>query len=179
MVSFISNNFNLLYNKITNLFTTEEDSLKTLLTNFFTDYDDIIEENKIFFTIHIQKTTPIQTEEPSYYHSKFLICNKNNTKNKKNYNYKYKYTFIPENYKQDKKLFYVNLYIPYELTYDYMILKKYYYNIYLVDNHLQSLVKENKCKIRDFTEITLKSVITEITDFIINSHDKILFDSKC
>ena len=171
MASFISNN--LLYNKITSLFTTEEDSLKTLLTNFFTDYDDLIQENKIFFTIHIQKTDSIQTIEPSYYHSKFLMYNRNNThntnntKNKKKYNYKYKYTFSPENYKQDKKLHYVNLFIPYDLNYDCMILKKYFYSIDLVDNNKQSLVKEDKVKIRDYTEITLKSVITEIVDFII------------
>jgi len=171
MTTFISNNLNILYNKITNLFTTEEDTLKTLLTNFFIDYEDIIEENKIFFTIHIQKTTPIQTEEPSYYHSKFLIPNRNNTKNKKNYNYKYKYTFNPENYKQEKKLYYVNLYIPYDLNYDCMIQKKYYYYIDLVDNNKQSLIKEDKVKIRDFTEITLKSVITEIVDTIIFSNN--------
>ena len=172
MASFITNNLNLLYNKITNLFTTEEEALKTLLTNFFTDYDDIIQENKIFFTIHIQKTDSIQTIEPSYYHSKFFLYNRNdinndtNTKNKKKYNYKYKYTFNPENYKQDKKLYYVNLYIPYDLNYDCMILKKYYYCIDLVDNNKQSLVKEDKVKIRDYTEITLKSVITEIVDSI-------------
>jgi hypothetical protein len=170
MASFITNNLNLLYNKITNLFTTEEEELKTILNNFFTDYDDIIQENKIFFTIHIQKTDSIQTVEPSYYHSKFFMYNKENndtTKNKKKYNYKYKYTFSPENYKQEKKLYYVNLYIPYDLNYDCMILKKYYYCIDLVDNNIQSLVKEDKVKIRDFTEITLKSVITEIIDFII------------
>ena len=169
-MAFISNNLNLLYNKITNIFTTEEDSLKTLLTNFFADYDDIIQENKIFFIIHIQKTDYIQTVEPSYYHSKFFMYNRNdtnNTKNKKKYNYKYKYTFSPENYKQDKKLYYVNLFIPYDLNYDCMILKKYYYCIDLVDNNKQSLVKEDKVKIRDYTEITLKSVITEIIDFII------------
>lgn len=176
MATFITNNLNLLYNKITNLFTTEEDSLKTLLTNFFNDYDDIIQENKIFFTIHIQKTTEqIKTVEPSYYHSKFFLYNRNdinndtNTNNKKKYNYKYKYTFSPENYKQEKKLYYVNLYIPYELTYDCMILKKYYYCIDLVDNNIQSLVKEDKVKIRDYTEITLKSVITEIVDTIVLS----------
>jgi len=174
MASFITNNLNLLYNKITNLFTTEEDALKTLLTNFFTDYNDIIEENKIFFTIHIQKTTQqIETVEPSYYHSKFFLYNRNstdnkdNTKNKKKYNYKYKYTFSPENYQKDKKIYYVNLYIPYDLNYDCMILKKYYYCIDLVDNNVQSLVKEDKVKIRDYTEITLKSVITEIVDTII------------
>ena len=171
MTSFITNNLNLLYNKITNLFTTEEEALKTILTNFFADYDDIIQENKIFFTIHIQKTTQqIETVEPSYYHSKFFMYNRNNnndTKNKKKYNYKYKYTFSPENYKKDKKLYYVNLYIPYDLNYDCMILKKYYYCIDLVDNNIQSLVKEDKVKIRDYTEITLKSVITEIVDTII------------
>ena len=175
MASFISNNFNLLYNKITNIFTTEEDSLKTLLTNFFADYDDIIQENKIFFTIHIQKTDSIQTLEPSYYHSKFFLYNRNNTDNiintnnikiKKKYNYKYKYTFSPENYQKDKKIYNVNLYIPYDLNYDCMILKKYYYSIDLVDNNKQSLVKEDKVKIRDYTEITLKSVITEIVDII-------------
>jgi hypothetical protein len=172
MASFISNNLNLLYNKITSLFTTEEDSLKTILTNFFADYDDIIQENKIFFTVHIQKTDSIQTVEPSYYHSKFLMYNRNNTnntKNKKKYNYKYKYTFSPENYTQEKKLYYVNLYIPYDLNYDCMILKKYYYSIDLVDNNIQSLVKEDKVKIRDYTEITLKSVITEIIDTVILS----------
>jgi hypothetical protein len=173
MTSFITNNLNLLYNKITNLFTTEEDSLKTILTNFFADYDDIIEENKIFFTIHIQKTTQqIETVEPSYYHSKFLMHNRNNTnntKNKKKYNYKY--TFSPENYKQEKKLYYVNLFIPYDLNYDCMILKKYYYSIHLVDNNIQSLIKEDKVKIRDYTEITLKSVITEIVDTVILSNN--------
>jgi hypothetical protein len=174
MASFITNNLNILYNKITNLFTTEEEALKTLLTNFFIDYDDIIQENKIFFTIHIQKTTQqIQTLEPSYYHSKFLMHNRNNINNTKNtinrkkYNYNYKYTFSPENYKQENKLYYVNLYIPYDINYDCMILKKYYYSIHLVDNNKQSLVKEDKVKIRDFTEITLKSVITEIVDTII------------
>lgn len=184
MTSFITNNLNLLYNKITNLFITEEDALKTLLTNFFMDYNDIIEENKIFFTIHIQKTKQIETVEPSYYHSKFFLYNRNDTnnkdnknnidntkntnytKNKKKYNYKYKYTFSPENYQKDKKIYYVNLYIPYDLNYDCMILKKYYYCIDLVDNNKQSLVKEDKVKIRDYTEITLKSVITEIVDII-------------
>ena len=170
MASFISNNFNLLYNKITNLFTNEENSLKNLLTNFFADYDDIIQENKIFFTIHIQKIPKIQTLEPSNCHSNLFVNNntKNtkNTNNKKNNIYKYKYTFSPENYKQDKKLFYVNLYIPYDLNYDFMILKKYHYNIHLLDNNIQSLVKEDKVKIKDYTEITLKSVITEIIDFI-------------
>jgi hypothetical protein len=48
-----------------------------------------------------------------------------------------------------------------------MILKKYYYSIDLVDNNKQSLVKKDKVKIRDYTEITLKSVITEIVDLII------------
>jgi hypothetical protein len=175
MISFITNNLNLLYNKFTNLFTTEEDALKTLLTNFFTDYNDIIEENKIFFTIHIQKTKQIETVEPSYFHSKFFLYNRNDTnnkdytKNKKKYNYKYKYTFSPENYKQEKKLYYVNLFIPYDLNYDCMILKKYYYCIDLVDNNIQSLLKEDNVKIRDYTEITLKSVITEIVDTVILS----------
>jgi len=36
-----------------------------------------------------------------------------------------------------------------------------------VDNNKQTLIKEDKVKIRDYTEITLKSVITEIIDFII------------
>lgn len=175
MTSFITNNLNLLYNKFTNLFTTEEEELKTLLTNFFIDYDDIIQENKIFFTIHIKKTTQqIDTIEPSYYHSKFFLYNRNNTDNKENkkkYNYKYKYTFSPENYKQEKKLYYVNLFIPYDLNYDCMILKKYYYCIDLVDNNKQSLVKEDKVKIRDYTEITLKSVITEIVDTVILSNN--------
>lgn len=48
-----------------------------------------------------------------------------------------------------------------------MIFKKYNYSIYLVDNSIQTLIKEDKVKIRDYTEITLKSVITEIIDFII------------
>jgi hypothetical protein len=95
--------------------------------------------------------------------------NTNNTNNKKKYNYNYKYTFSPENYTQEKKLYYVNLYIPYDLNYDCMILKKYYYSIDLVDNNIQSLIKEDKVKIRDYTEITLKSVITEIVDTVILS----------
>jgi hypothetical protein len=52
-----------------------------------------------------------------------------------------------------------------------MIVKKYYYSIDLVNNNIQSLLKEDKVKIRDFTEITLKSVITEIVDSIILSNN--------
>jgi len=146
MASFFTSNINLLYNKITNLFTTEEESLKILLTNFFVDYDDIIQNNKIIFTIHIQKIPQIKIYDEANCHSKLFVNNTNNSnikKNKKNYNYKY--TFSPENYKQDKKLFYVNLYIPfltpkgvrYDLNYNCMILKKYYYCIHLVENNIQ------------------------------------------
>ena len=178
MASFFTNNINLLYNKITALFTTEEDSLKNLLTNFFADYDDIIQENKIIFILHIQKLSQIKIYDEAYCHSNLFVNKTNNSniiKSKKKNTYKYKYTFSPENYKQEKKLFYVNLYIPfltpkevqYDLNFYCMIFKKYNYSIYLVDNSIQTLIKEDKVKIRDYTEITLKSVITEIIDFII------------
>jgi hypothetical protein len=171
MASFFTNNINQLYNKITALFTTEEDSLKNLLTNFFADYDDIIQENKIIFILHIQKLSQIKTYDEAYCHSNLFVNKTNNSniiKSKKNNTYKYKYTFSPENYKQEKKLFYVNLYIPFiPLKGCNMILKKYNYSILLVDNCIQSLIKKDKVKIRDYTEITLKSVITEIIDFII------------
>ena len=171
MASFFTNNINLLYNKITALFTTEEDSLKILLTNFFADYDDIIQENKIIFILHIQKISQIKIYDEAYCHSNLFVNKTNNSniiKIKKNNTYKYKYTFSPENYKQEKKLFYVNLFIPFlpRKKCD-MILKKYNYSILLVDNCIQTLIKEDKVKIRDYTEITLKSVITEIIDFII------------
>lgn len=112
MASFFTNNINLLYNKITALFTTEEDSLKILLTNFFADYDDIIQENKIIFILHIQKISQIKIYDEAYdeaYCHSNLFVNKTNNSNiikiKKNNTYKYKYTFSPENYKQEKSYF--------------------------------------------------------------------------
>ena len=38
-------------------------------------------------------------------------------------------------------------------------------------SNIQSLIKEDKVKIRDYTEITLKSVITEIVDTVIISNN--------
>ena len=168
MTSFFTNSFNLLYNKITNLFTTEEKTLKNILTTFFADYDDIIQDNKIVFILHIQKLENVCEESynEAFCHSKILINdNTNNTKIKKNI-YKYKYTFSPENYKQEKKLFYVNIFIPYDLNYNCIIYKKYNYKIYLIQNNNYTLIKDGKSNIKDYTDITLKSVITEIIDFI-------------
>ena len=47
-----------------------------------------------------------------------------------------------------------------------MIYKKYNYKIYLIQNNNYTLIKDGKSNIKDYTDITLKSVITEIIDFI-------------
>ena len=41
---------NYIYEQFQKLFMTEEESLKNLINNFFSDYDDIINEYKIIFT---------------------------------------------------------------------------------------------------------------------------------
>ena len=46
---------NYIYEQFQKLFMTEEESLKNLINNFFSDYDDIINEYKIIFTLHLQK----------------------------------------------------------------------------------------------------------------------------
>lgn len=160
---------NYIYEQIQKLFITEEETLKKILNNFFLEYDDIIQEYKIIFIIHVQKIDSLYVKslnEESLCHSKILINDKQPNKIKKN-NYNYKFIFNCENYKQQNKLFFVNIFIPYNLNYDCMIYQKYYYNICLLENKIMSFVKEYKYYNKNYEEITLKSVITNIIDNII------------
>lgn len=191
---------NYIYEQIQKLFITEEESLRNLINNFLSDYDDIIQEYKIIFNVYVQK---IDTEnnasmyEGSLCHSKILLNSNQITKLKKN-EYKYKFTFNCENYKQHDKLFYVNIFIPAlpcgssrardapgsfrttrlltklkdapcNLNYDCMIYQKYYYNIYLYENKIMNFIKEYKYYNKNYEEITLKSIVTEIIDNIVQS----------
>lgn len=169
---------NYIYEQFQKIFITEEESLKKLYINFFKDYDDIIQEYNIIFIIHLQKidsNNDALMYEESLCHSKILLNSNQITKIKKN-KYKYKFTYECENYKQQNKLFYVNIFIPappcgapFNLNYNYMIYQKYYYNIYLYENKIMNLIREYKYNNKNYEEITLKSVVTEIIDIVIKS----------
>lgn len=172
---------NYIYEQIQKLFVTEEETLKTFINTFFSDYNDIIDEYNIIFIIHLQKNDSNNDTlmyEESLCHSKILL-NSNNSKIKKN-EYKYKFTYECENYKQQKKLFYVNIFIHALLcgtskvrdasaSYNYMIYQKYDYNIYLYENKIMNLIKEYKYNNKNYEEITLKSIVTEIIDIVIKT----------
>jgi len=181
---------NYIYEQFKNLFMTEEESLKKLINNFFSDYDDIINEYKIIFIIHFQKINSENEDllyEKSLCHSKILL-NSNQMKLKKN-KYKYKITYECENYKEQNKLYYVNIFIPAlpygsrysasnsfrttkhltKSNYNCMIYQKYYYNIYLYENKIMNFIREYKYNNKNYEEITLKSIITEIIDIVIKS----------
>jgi len=183
---------NYFYNQFQKLFMTEEESLKNLINNFFSVYDDIINEYKIIFTLHLQKIDSENEEllyEKSLCHSKILLSS-NQIKLKKN-KYKYKISYYCENYKQQKKIFYINIFIPAsscgssrdrdatcsfittghltKSNNNYMIYQKYYYNIYLYENKIMSLIKEYKYYNKNYEEITLKSIVTEIIDIVIKT----------
>jgi hypothetical protein len=183
---------NYIYEQFQKLFITEEEFLKNLINNFFSDYDDIIQEYNIIFIIHLQKidsNNDALMYEESLCHSKILLNSNQITKIKKN-KYKYKFTYECENYKQQNKLFYVNIFIPAppcgssrdsapgsfittrhltKSNYNYMIYQKYYYNIYLYENKIMNLIREYKYNNKNYEEITLKSVVTEIIDIVIKS----------
>jgi len=77
---------NYIYEQFKNLFMTEEESLKKLINNFFSDYDDIINEYKIIFIIHFQKINSENEDllyEKSLCHSKILLNSKKNEIKKK------------------------------------------------------------------------------------------------
>jgi hypothetical protein len=171
---------NYIYEQFIKLFMTEEESLKKSINNFFSDYDDIIDEYNIIFIIHLQKidsNNDILMYEESLCHSKILLNSNQIRKIKKN-EYKYKITYECENYKHKKKLFYVNIFIP-ALSCDssrnpsdnlnYMFHQKYHYNIYLYENKIMNLIKEYKYNNKNYEEITLKSIVTEIIDIVIKS----------
>jgi len=54
-------------------------------------------------------------------------------------------------------------------SYNYMINQKYYYNIYLYENKIMNLIREYKYNNKNYEEITLKSVVTEIIDIVIKN----------
>jgi hypothetical protein len=158
---------NYIYNQILKIFTTEEENLNKLLKNFFLEYDDIIGEYKIIFKINIQKINSVYVDslnEESFCHSKILLNSKQTIK--KN-NYKYKFLFNNVNYKQENKMFVVNIFIPYSLSSDLMIYQKYNYYICLIENKKTNIIKKVNYNNKNTEEITLKSVITEIIDNII------------
>jgi len=179
---------NYIYEQFQKLFMTEEESYKNFLNNFFSDYDDIINEYKIIFIIHLQKLDSESENliyEKSLCHSKILL-NTNQINLKKN-EYKYKISYYCENYKQQNKLFFVNIFIPalhcgssrardandsFKVApnnFNYMIHQKYYYNIYFYDNKIMNFIREYKYNNKNYEEITLKSIVTEIIDIVIKS----------
>ena len=178
---------NYIYEQIQKFFTTEEESYKNLINNLFSDYDDIIQEYKIIFIIHLHKidsNNDALLNEESLCHSKILLNSNHNVKLKKN-KYKYKLSYYCENHTQQNKLFFVNIFIPVlseprssvarcapdpgKLCSSVMIYQKYYYNIYLYENKIMNLIREYKYNNKNYEEITLKSVVTEIIDIVIKT----------
>jgi hypothetical protein len=166
MLSF-KNSFYSFYKNISNLinFETEEEKLKNLFNLFFKEYDDILYENKLIFNINLYKTN--NEIEDNYLdvglsnYSKVLY---KNDKNKSVY-YLYKYIYGDENYKRKLKDNYViiDIYFPYGISDNYIIKKKYYYKISSIKND----IKKNIQVYND--EPTLRFIITEIIDFILNN----------
>jgi hypothetical protein len=169
MLSSITNNFNSLYNGISNLFhsETEEESLKNLFNIFFNDYEEILNENKLIFNIYLYKKDN-DTENNNMgilYLSQIFISKNNKKNNKNNKNSKYKFSFGYENYEKIKEGIYIDIYMPYGMRTDYIIIKKYYYKISSLKNNKNKIIKNFELY---NDEPTFRSIITEIIDEIKN-----------
>ncbi len=166
MLSF-KNSFYSLYKNISNLisFETEEEKLKNLFNLFFKDYDDILDENKLIFNIHLYKTNnEIENNFLDVGLSNYSKVLYKNDKNKSVY-YLYKYVYGDENYKRKLKDNYViiDIYFPYGISDNFIIKKKYYYKISSTKNDIKKDIQVYN------DEPTLRFIITEIIDFILNN----------
>jgi len=167
MSTFIKNSLNLIYNKISNIFyyETEEEKIQNFLNIFFKDYEEILDENKLIFNIYLYKINP-KIEDYSInaglnnYSKTFY-----NENIQKSLYYLYKFCFGYENYKKTKDGLYIDIYLPYGLCQDFIIIKKYYYKISLIKNNVNNIIKDIKLY-KD--EPTFKSIITEIIDELKN-----------
>ena len=170
MSLFIKNSFNLFYNKISNIFSfeTEDEKIHNLLNIFFKDYEDILNENKLIFNIHLYKINN-KIEDNSInaglnnYSKTFYNSNINT--NKSVY-YQYKFSFGYENNKKLKEDYkYIDIYLPHGISVNYIIIKKYYYKISSIQNNINNIIKDIQLY---NDEPTFRCIITEIIDIIKN-----------
>ena len=141
MSLFIKNSFNLFYNKISNIFSfeTEEEKIHNLLNIFFKDYEDILNENKLIFNIHLYKiNNKIEDNSINAGLNNYSKTFYNSNTNKFVY-YQYKFSFGYENNKKLKEDYkYIDIYLPHGISFNYIINKKYYYKISLIQNNNMS-----------------------------------------
>lgn len=172
MSLFIKNSFNLIYNKLSNIFyvESEEEKIHNLLNIFFKDYEEIMNENKFIFNIHLYKINNIIEDNSinaglNNYSNTFYNSNSISNTNKSVY-YLYKFSFGYENNKQLKDDYInIDIYLPDGMTINYIINKKYYYKISSIQNNVKNVIKDIKLY---NDEPTFRSIITEIIDIIKN-----------
>ena len=172
MSLFIKNSFNLIYNKLSNIFyvESEEEKIHNLLNIFFKDYEEIMNENKFIFNIHLYKINNIIEDNSinaglNNYSKTFYNSNNISNTNKSLY-YLYKFSFGYENNKQLKDDYInIDIYLPDGMTINYIINKKYYYKISSIQNNVKNVIKDIKLY---NDEPTFRSIITEIIDIIKN-----------
>jgi len=167
MLSIIRDSYNSIYKNLSNLisFETEGEKLKKLLNLFFKDYDDILDENKLIFNIHLYKTNnDVEDNSLDVGISNYSKVLYKNNKNKSVY-YLYNFSFSNENDKKliDENYILIDIYFPYGISDNYIIKKKYYYKITSTKNNIKKDIKVYN------DEPTLRFIITEIIDFILIS----------
>jgi hypothetical protein len=170
MSLFIKNSFNLIYNKISNIFyvESEEEKIQNLLNIFFKDYEDILNENKLIFNIHLYKiNNKIEDNSINAGLNNYSKTLYNSNTNKSVY-YLYKFSFGYENnvnnvIKDDYII--IDIYLPHGISDNYIINKKYYYKISSIQNNVNNNIKDIKLYNE---EPTFRSIITEIIDIIQN-----------
>ena len=145
MSLFIKNSFNSIYNKISNIFSfeTEEEKNYNLLNIFFKDYEDILNENKLIFNIHLYKiNNKIEDNSINAGLNNYSKTFYNSNTNKSVY-YLYKFSFGYENNKKLKEDYKnIDIYLPYGMSVNYIIIKKYYYKISSIQNNINNIIKD-------------------------------------
>jgi hypothetical protein len=146
-----------LYEKITNSyfqFNSDEEILKKTLNDFFDDYNDIIEEYKVNFTIYLYKRNDEVIENGIYNLSKTFV---NQDKSK----IKYKYIFTFNNYNYN--YYNILIYLPFGFDNNYII-DNYYYFIRKYNKN--ELIDNFKLTNKKNNSITLKLLINQILEEI-------------
>jgi hypothetical protein len=78
----------------------------------------------------------------------------------------YKFSFGYENNKKLKEDYkYIDIYLPHGISFNYIINKKYYYKISLIQNNVTNIIKDIQLY---NDEPTFRCIITEIVDIIKN-----------
>jgi hypothetical protein len=163
LLSIIKDSYNSIYKNLSNLisFETEEEKFKNLFNSFFKEYDDILDENKLIFNIHLYKTNnDVEDYTLDVGLSNYSRVLYKNDKNKSVY-YLYKYRYGNKNNKSIEDNYIIDIYFPYGISDNYIIKKKYYYKISSTKNDIKKDIQVYN------DEPTLRFIITEIIDFIL------------